>query len=226
MKNKILQNATKDIPLYLNDFTKFWDNSVENIDDDNLFEVYRGSLIVKNWKSIFHSLQLTDYDSILNEMHEDVNASLFLALLGMYRSAHMHMRSSIELTMQLLFFIHHPIEFKQWKEGNFIIKHDKLVEYLKNHPNFDGKADNVLSNMTRNWKHFSKYIHGESPVFFHCTTEHRETQTFSTKEFNIWKSNYSKNIYFLNSILYLFFSLEESRFPEPNRNLIRSLLPK
>ncbi|MGV3631181.1 MAG: hypothetical protein ACO1O6_08240 [Bacteroidota bacterium] len=226
MKTRIIKNAKEDIPLYLKDFITFWDSSLTEISDENLYKTYRATLVFKNWKTALNSIKIKEFDLILNELFEDINSSFFLAFMGQYRSAHMHMRSSIELTLQLLYFYNHPIEFQKWKKGEFVIKTDKLNDYLVQHPYFKVDVSKLLQNINNNWKHFSKHIHGESPIFFQCEKDIRKTNSFSKKDFGIWKSNFEKNVYFLNKLLYLFFNEEFIRFPEVSRNILLDLIEK
>lgn len=224
MRTAILEKAKADIPLYFNDFKEFWDESIANINDNDLHEIYRATVVPKNYKIAFHNLGLTEYDLLIDEIFEDINSSFFLSLIGLYRSAHMHLRSSIELTLQLIYFIHHPIEFKQWKNGEFVLKHDKIMEYINKHPNFESDISPLLTRITQNWKKFSKHIHGESPIFFQCELDSRKTNSFKIRDFNIWKSNYTKNIYSLNKLLLLFFKADLSRFPTKSFDLLTELL--
>lgn len=224
MRAKILKNAKTDIPEYFEDFKKFWNTSIKEINDEDLTDIYLSTLIFKNWKKGLNTLGVKAFDNIIDEIYEDINASFFLALLGLYRSSHLHMRSSIELSMQLLYFLHHPIEFILWKKGDYVIKHDKLIEYLTNHPNFSISIVDLLSNITRNWKHFSKHIHGESPNFFQCVKEAHKTNKFTKKDFGIWKSNFLQNIYYINKLFLYFFKNDLNNIPENARNLILSTL--
>jgi len=134
------------------------------------------------------------------------------------------MRSSIELSLQLLYFLHHPIEYQKWKDGDFVIKIDKLNEYLLKHPFFKTDVSNILQSIFKNWKHFSKHIHGESPIFFQCEKDIRKTNSFSRKDFGIWKSNFEKNVYYLNKLFLLFFKADFNRIPELSRNILIDLL--
>lgn len=224
MKERVIQSAKKDLPLYLNDFQVFWNSSVSEISDDNLYKTYRATLVFKNWKLSLNAIGIRDYDLILNELFEDINSSFFLALFGQYRSAHMHMRSSIELSLQLLYYLHHPIEYQQWKDGNFVIKFDKLYEYLNKHPFFKVDVSGLLLSISQNWKQFSKHIHEESPIFFQCEKDIRKTNSFSGKDFGIWKSNFEKNVYHLNKLFLLFFKSDFNRIPEASRNILTDLL--
>ena len=224
MRDLIIKKAKEDIPLYFKDFEKFWSDSLDNIGDDDLFDIYRATLVFKNYKISFQALKLKEFNFIIDEIFEDINSSFFLNLMGLYRSAHMHLRSSIELTMQLIYFIHHPIEYKKWKKGEFTIKHDTLSQYIKTHPFFDLDISQLLNNITQNWKKFSKHIHGESPIFFQCEKDIRKTNSFSLKDYNILKSNFLKNIYSLNKLLLLFFKNDLSRFPSKSSDLLLSIL--
>lgn len=224
MRTAILEKAKEDIPLYYNDFKTFWDESISNISDDELYEIYRATIIPKNYKIALHSLNLMEFDLLINEIFEDINSSFFLSLMGLYRSAHMHLRSSIELTLQLIYFTHHPIEFKQWQSGNFVLKHDKIMEYINKHPNFEIDIAPLLSRITQNWKKFSKHIHGESPIFFQCKLNSRKTNSFTVRDFNVWKTNYTNNIYSINKLLLLFFKADLSRFPTKSFELLTNLL--
>lgn len=224
MKNKVIQRAKADLPLYFKDFKDFWDSSIKEISDDDLYKTYRATLVFKNWKLSLNTIGIKEYDLLLNELFEDINSSFFLALYGQYRSAHMHMRSSIELSLQLLYFLHHPIEYQKWKDGDFVIKIDKLNEYLLKHPFFKTDVSNILQSIFKNWKHFSKHIHGESPIFFQCEKDIRKTNSFSRKDFGIWKSNFEKNVYYLNKLFLLFFKADFNRIPELSRNILIDLL--
>ena len=224
MRDLILKQAKEDLPLYFDDFKKFWVETNNNISDDDIYKIYKITLVFKNYKTSLHTVGIIDYDLIIDEIFEDINSSFFLAMFGLYRSAHMHLRSSIELSMQLLFFIHHPIEYHLWKEGDFVIKHDKLTSYLQNHPNFTVSISSLLETITKNWRTFSNHIHGESPIFFQCEKDARKTNSFAVKDFNIWKTNYTKNIYYLNKLFLLFFKNDLSRFPNNSYKLLTSLL--
>ena len=227
MKKAILKNAKKDIPLYFEEFKDFWDNSLNNINEDDLYEIYKQTLIFKNWKDVFHNIGLQDFDNLVNELHEDINSSMFMAFLGLYRSAHMHMRSCIELSLQLLYFKDHPIEYYKWKSGNYTIKHQELSDYIKTHPLFNDMNKEIgilVDQITRDWKYFSKHIHGESPRFFQCEKGSSKTNSFDIGDFNSWKSNYLKCTYKINKLFLLFFKQNINTFPDNNRKLLVSIL--
>lgn len=221
MDSKLAKGAREDVPLYFHDFEQFWNDTFSNYLESDLVDCYTVSLIFKNWKISLNSLQVNKLDSLLDELHEDINASFFLAFFGLYRSAHMHLRSCIELSLQLLYFYQHEVEYTLWENGDFIIKHDQLITYLQRHPNLDSeKAKNLLNLISLNWRHFSKHIHAEQPMFFQSTKASHLSKKFTVGDFGRWKSNYLKNAYLLNKLLLFFFKSELNLFPSVNRKLL------
>ncbi|KAF2508584.1 hypothetical protein EYY60_15770 [Flavobacterium zhairuonense] len=227
MNSTLLASAKKDIPLYFNDFKDFWDATTTHISEEELIDCYANTLIFRNWQLSLNHVGIQHLDSILSELHEDINTSFFLAHFGQYRTAIMHLRSVIELSLQLLYFYQHEVEFSQWKDGEFRIKHEELTEYLKKHPQFIGtSAVNLIGNITQNWKTFSKYIHAEAPSYFQTTLESSTKKTIIIKDFNIWKSHFLKTGYRINKLFSIFFRDKIVQFPTQSKDLLlRNLLP-
>ncbi len=221
MDSQILLNAKKDIPEYFSDFKKFWDSTSDFYSDEDLIDCYASTLLFKNLKISLNHIGLNSNDEILIELHEDINASFFHAYFGNYRSAYMHLRSSIELSLQLLYFLQHEVEYNQWREADFIIKHDVLTKYLNKHPLLKNqKCENIITEITSYWKLFSKHIHGESPVFFQTQRESSITKSISQEDFGKWKSNHLKTTYLLNKLFVFFFRAQLNSFPSINKNLL------
>ena len=223
MNTQILAKAKQDIPLYFNDFQKFWDETLRNYSDNDLHDCYRNTLIFKNWMIALNHINIKQLDSILLELHEDINSSFYLSYFGQYRSAHMHLRSVIELSLQVLYFYQHEVEFSQWKEGQFVIKHDKLTEYLKNHPNIINTfGSNLIDGITKKWKDFSKFIHAEAPSYFQTNLQSFQTNQFSARDFGVYKSNFLKTGYKINKLFLLFFRDKINLFPTQQKEILKS----
>jgi len=62
MKNKVIQRAKADLPLYFKDFKDFWDSSIKEISDDDLYKTYRATLVFKNWKLSLNTIGIKEYD--------------------------------------------------------------------------------------------------------------------------------------------------------------------
>jgi hypothetical protein len=221
MNTHILTNAKKDIPLYFKEFQSFWDETLKNYSDVDLHDCYRNTLIFKNWQIALNHIKIVQLDTILLELHEDINSSFYLSYFGQYRSAHMHLRSVIELSLQILYFYQHEVEFSQWKDGKFVIKHEKLTEYLTNHPQIiDTNGVNLIGDITKQWKLFSKFIHAEAPQYFQTNQQSFQTNQFSKKDFGIFKSNFLKTGYQINKLLLLFFRDRINLFPTQQKDIL------
>lgn len=221
MDSQILALAKEDIPLYFRDFKNFWDSTTAEFLEADLIDCYANSLIFKNWKISLNHIKIASLNGIINELHEDINASFFHAYFGHYRSAHMHLRSVIELSLQLMYFFQHEIEYGQWELGEFRIKHEELTNYLKKHPALnDGSTINLIDSITKDWKTFSKYIHAEAPVYFQTNNQSAKTKKIVKKDFGVWKSNYLNTGYRINKLLLLFFRSYIHSFPTKNKELL------
>lgn len=219
MDARILAEAKKDIPLYFQDFKDYWNSVSDNISDADLTDCYHATLIYKTWKLCLNHLGIISMDVLLNELHEDVNTSFFQSFFGLYRTAHMHLRSLIELSMQMVYFYQHEVEYAQWREGDFVIKHEALSTYLKKHSNFAG-SQNLIDTLTSYWKRFSKHIHAEAPMYFQSEKVANSTKTFSIGDFNMWKNNYITAVYLTNKLFLLLFKDKIRLFPEMERKVL------
>lgn len=221
MDSIILNSAKKDLPLYFNDFKAFWDKSITEYTNKDLTDCYHTTLIPLNWEQCLLAINSKDILPFIKEIFQDINSSFFFATFGLYRSANMHLRSSIELLLQAMYFKDHPIELKKWHKGEFVIKHDKLTEYFSSHPDFGNSyIKNLVDTITRDWKHFSKHIHGESPEFFQTDKETVRLSKFSKKDFGTWKSNHIKTVNNLNRLFLVFHKSFLTKFPSTNRGIL------
>lgn len=221
MDGQILVNAKRDIPLYFDEFKSFWDATTVNYDDSTLTDCYAVTLIFKNWRLALNHIGIHRLDGILLELHEDINASFFHAYFGHYRSAHMHLRSVIELSLQLLYFYQHEVEYELWKRAEFRIKHEELTTYLKRHPSLNSSGvDNLIIDITGAWKKFSKHIHAEAPTYFQSNLDSNSTKTICVADFNIWKSNFLKTGYQVNKLMLIFFKERIQTFPSLERDIL------
>lgn len=225
IRSKIECNAFKDYELYHNDFNLFSTATKNHLQSTGVVEIYWCTLVFKNWKEGINHIGYSALDDIFHELHQDVNSSYYLASMGLYRTSNMHLRSMIELALQLLYFFDHPIEFEKWKVGDFLIKHDKLKDYLKDYPVFSTNdlklnASNVLEQISKSWKEFSKHIHAESLIYFQTKKKSDCNGSFDLSDFSKWKSHFIKIVKRINDLFLLFFSDQYKLFPSINRDLL------
>ncbi|MBM4845208.1 hypothetical protein HYO58_16855 [Vibrio parahaemolyticus] len=227
-KQRICGNAYSDYELYHKDFVDFSNATLEHLKGIDVFDMYWCTLIFKSWKDGVNHIGTLELDEIFNELHQDVNSSYYLASMGLYRTANMHLRSMIELSLQLVYFYEHPVEFKKWRNGGFVIKHDKLKEYIKEYPSFEnqplkGEVNTLMEQISKEWKNYSKHIHAESLSYFQTQKQSGSANAFTEADFGMWKSNFVKIVIKINKLFKLFFSDPYKLFPSQNKELLSML---
>ncbi len=225
LKSRIEINGFSDYQLYHDDFNAFSSATENHLKQSDIVEVYWCTLVFKNWKEGINHIGCDELNDIFDELHQDINSSYYLASMGLYRTANMHLRSLIELSLQLLYFFDHSIEFEKWKVGNFLIKHDKLKDYLKEYPSFNTpelktKVDTVVEQISKAWKNFSKHIHAESLIYFQTQKTSDSSNCFSVADYGKWKSHFVKIVKKLHELFMLFFSEQFKLFPSTNKELL------
>jgi hypothetical protein len=224
-KERVKNNAFLDYSLYQRDFNDFSEATLRHLNEIDVFDMYWCTLVFKNWKDGNNHIKNNELNEIFNELHQDVNSSYYLASMGLYRTANMHLRSMIELSLQLLYFYEHPIELQKWRNGGFVIKHDKLKDYLKEYPSFQhqplkGQVDTLMEQISKEWRNYSKHIHAESLNYFQTQKQSDSTKSFNVADFGIWKSNFIKIVKKINNLFMLFFSEQYKLFPSQNKELL------
>jgi hypothetical protein len=224
-KEKIVANAFLDYSLYKKDFNDFSESTLNHLNSIDVFDIYWCTLVFKSWKDGLNHVRINVLDEIFDELHQDVNSSYYLASMGLYRTSNMHLRSMIELSLQLLYFYEHPVELKKWRNGGFVIKHDNLKDYLKDYPSFDvqplkGQVEILIEQISKEWKNYSKHIHAESLNYFQTQRQSSATSSFNVADFGVWQSGFIKIVRKLNKLFMLFFSEQYKLFPSQNKELL------
>lgn len=225
-KEKVEEYARDDYVKYQEYFNLFSKDTSNKYEDIGFYECYVKTLFFKNWKDGLNSINVFILNEILEELHQDVNSAYYLSSIGLYRTSNMHLRSMIELSFQVIYFFEHPVEFEKWKQGNFIIKHDKLIVYIKEHPRFSNndikyKVGILVDQISKEWKIYSKHIHAESLDYFQTKKESECSKGFVVSEFNKWKTHYLVVTTKVNDLLLLFFHEEIKLFPSNNKDLLK-----
>lgn len=224
-RERIVQNAYCDYDSYKKDFSIFSNSTLAHLKTIDIFEMYWSTLIFKNWKDGVNHIGINELDEIFDELHQDVNSSYYLASMGLYRTANMHLRSMIELSLQLLYFYEHPVELKKWRAGDFVIKHEKLKDYIKDYPNFTHQPlktqiDTLVEQISKEWKCYSKHIHAESLIYFQTQKQATPTSNFNVANFGVWKSGFTKIVLKINKLFMLFFAENYKLFPSHTKELL------
>ncbi len=163
-------------------------------------------------------------EKLIPEIFIDTYMSLHLACFGLYKYAHMCLRSGSETVLRLVFFSTHPVEFEWWSEGSeWYIEGSKKTEVwgpgyeyftqLRNIKEFDRLCDTnkkILSTSGSGirgiHKKLSKFIH--SGAGYLQTRVDRLSPEYNLQKFKIWIETAKKIQEYINIILILGFPEE------------------
>lgn len=122
----------------------------------------------------FHEVALTNQSeesiSFFIEAHNDLLTSHVLAASGMWRSAHIALRSFMESYLGHIYFQDHPIELELWADEKFKTEPRDLRAYSRTHPAIAGYAisKSASDKLDSQYARLSKSVHG-SKVDFRMT---------------------------------------------------------
>lgn len=102
--------------------------------DATFLESYKLVCAFRGW----HEIVLQDVSEqvvgFFIEAHNDLLTSHVLAMSGMWRSSLISLRAFMESYLAFVFFRDHPIELRQWSEGDFRLEPKNLRQYCVKHP--------------------------------------------------------------------------------------------
>jgi hypothetical protein len=100
----------------------------------------------------------------VSDLKSDLVQLMTIVLVGHKKSTALLLRSAIENTLKHLFFYHHPIEFIQYRAGNYPCKLEDLSRYARDHPFIGQKVSEskVIDQLVSRYKELSKRVHGRN----------------------------------------------------------------
>lgn len=125
----------------------------------------------------------TNVDNLFKEILSDIYISINNSCMSMYRVAHMSLRSSLELSFGMLFFMENKLFFDLWKNSKFelswtkLTKDPTLIEYLVLKGNQRDKVTNLFQEARKCYSNCSEYLHGRYQ-YMHCV----KNATYSYEE--------------------------------------------
>lgn len=172
---------------------------------------------------------------LIPEIFMDAYISIHFAGYGLYKYAHMCLRSELETAMRLVFFSTHPVEFSWWSDGNewyrdnvtgdvwgrgylYFEQLDNIKEFEKscddNKKLFGGKKVGIRGV----YKTLSKFIHSGAGHF--QTRVDRVSPKYDSDEFEEWNKIYEKVQTYILMILALGFADKFKAMTNTQRNKI------
>jgi len=179
----------------------------------NLFDIWSNKL------QVFPAAKM-----LIREIFMDSYISIHFANYGLYKYAHMCLRSELETTLRLVFFSTHPVEYQQWLQD----KHLYRTEY--NYPDvwgrgyiyfrhlseielFESKCDETKRlfasrkvGIGKLYSELSKFIHSGAQHF--QTRSDRVSPRYDVNEFNKWCKTHETAQIYIHVILALGFPKE------------------
>lgn len=197
---------------------KNWNKTIKTEYGD-IEEVIKKNQLFDIWSNILQDLEVAR--KLLPEIIMDSYFSLNFTGYGLYKYAHMALRSELETTLRLVFFSTHQIEFEWWLDGNewfrdnamgdvwgksygyfaqlkTIKKFESLCE--NNNKLFGGKNVGIKGLYSR----LSQFIHSGASSL--QTSPERFSPIYNHNEFKEWYKTYIKVDCYINLILILGFS--------------------
>lgn len=101
--------------------------------------------------------------TITNEVFLDLTQAIYHGAQSQYRTAYQSLRSALELTLAVIFFVDHPVELIKWQHDKFDFQFSLSKDILSSEyaqalgTNIDPKYQEV-ANLYRT---LSQYVHGK-----------------------------------------------------------------
>jgi hypothetical protein len=169
--------------------------------------------------------------TLIPEIFMDAYVSVHLAGYGLYKYAHVCLRSELETTLRLVFFSTHKVEFKWWAEGNEWYKENVTgdvwgrgflyFEQLDNVKKFEKSCDanrklfgGKKVGIRGTYKTLSKFIHSGAGHF--QTKPDRVSPKYKLDEFRKWTKTFKEVQEYINILLALGFSKEFKKLSKAN----------
>jgi len=201
-------------------FEKFLSETSDIRDMINLFMKFR------DWLSILMREKMTC--NIIEECVYDFLSSMLSASQAFYKSACSQLRNVLELTILFIYYIDHPIEYREYIQGSRILTWSDLFRselyfsnnYLYNfYTEFKIDSKKFNEKLINLYKKLSKYVHGR-PKFRYIDSSIFE---FDKNKFKIWIASFKEVMSYVNALLYIRFNkqIEEYAKLDTMNELIR-----
>lgn len=172
---------------------------------------------------------------LIPEIFMDAYISIHFAGYGLYKYAHMSLRSELETALRVVFFSTHPVEFRWWSEGNEWYREKRnspdvwgrgymYFEQLDNISKFENACTDDKKLFTgkqvvrRIYKGLSRFIHSGAGHF--QTRPDRVSPKYDSDAFTTWHENYEEVQTYIHIILTLGFADEFKSMSDTQRNKI------
>src|SRR5260221_8110486 len=176
--------------------------------DKTYFQSYLQLVSLNTWRSeLLTGTISVDSVSFFLEADNDVLVAHVVGRMGAWRSASKSLRSCLENVAFGLYFKDHPVELAQWKMGKFKPGFSSTIEYLTQHPAFDGIDPSIsgLDVLKKEYGILSKAVHGSSPFQMTAETGTTSLWTASLQSLGKWRTRERIALQAINLLLITMF---------------------
>ncbi len=160
--------------------------------------------------------------NLLPEIWMDGYVSISFAMMGLYKYANTSLRSSIETTLRLVYFVNHPVEYEWWKKEinwhtqySFTDVYGRKYEYFARiFQAFEKECSPDKKALFGDDGQCLKTFYGALSGFIHTSPRRFQTKPtmFSPRydigRFNEWLTSYKQTQTYINVLLALAFPAE------------------
>ena len=176
------------------------------------------------WKSLLHKKYSDVSDELIDEIFIDLWLSIDFACIGLYKQAHVCLRASLEMTLRLVYFSRHPVEYNWWSQGksedykdknsrgedfSYFKKLEAFKDFEKIAKTLKKAEPKLISKISLEYSQLSKYVHSNKDRF---QTGKKITPKYVVGDFNKWQKHFELVMTYMNTVLMLGFSEEVKSF--------------
>lgn len=171
---------------------------------------------------------------LIPEIFADGYIAIHLACWGLYKYAHMCLRSELETALRLVFFAEHRIELAWWQEGKELWRQTpgskdvwgpayKYFQMLPEVRRFDNSCDEAKrlfgpKGIPHLYSELSKHIHSGADYFE--TAADRTAPSYKQENLQLWFAKASSVLTFTHILFTLAFTDVFQQLEEADRNEI------
>ena len=157
-------------------------NIITTANSNALDDAYERLTTLQAWRTYVFERKLSKGSlGFYSEAQNDGLTSLLLIVSGLWRPSLKSLRSLIENMIHCLYYMDHPVEYRQWEFGKNRPSFQKLFEYFETHPdvvNLPASLTSCVSDLKKSYSHLSNVVHSSSKEL---------RMTDDVNQTNLWK---------------------------------------
>jgi len=181
-----------------------------------------------------NALQAYESAKLISEIFVDLYASIHFSGCALYKYADMALRSALENSLNLAYFVNHPVEFGWWEKGKEWYLESKVqhpwgeaysyFKYLGSGLSNSKASERLVTHISSEYKELSKSIHSSSLRL--QTGGAKLSPSVDIKRFESWSRRIQKIVSVINALLILACNKQFRDMTKSDKNLVLSAIIK